>query len=118
MKFLTALALAGACLAQEDKLPRKNPWAENVRAIESGRVQFRMSCAGCHGLRATGGRSGPDLTRSPIAASGDAQLYRVISDGIQGTEMPAFGGRLEDDERQHLASYVHSLVPRETAPIP
>lgn len=32
--------------------------------------------------------------------------------------MPAFGGRLEDDERWRLVSYVRSLTPRDTTPIP
>jgi len=54
-------------LLQEDKSAVKNPFAGDAPAIELGRVQFRVSCAGCHGLRATGGRSGPDLTRGTIA---------------------------------------------------
>ena len=97
----------------------KNPFAGDAPAIELGRVQFRVSCAGCHGLRATGGRSGPDLTRGTFAAGGaDAELYRVISDGITGTEMPGFGGSLQDDERWRLVSYVRSLSSQDTAPIP
>ena len=97
----------------------KNPFAGDAPAIELGRVQFRVSCAGCHGLRATGGRSGPDLTRGTFATGGaDAELYRVISDGIPGTEMPAFGGSLQDDERWRLVSYVRSLSSQDTAPIP
>src|SRR5215472_19240569 len=75
-----------------------NPFSGDPKAIELGRVQFRMSCAGCHGLHATGGRSGPDLTRGVFATGdSDADLYRVISNGIEGSEMPAFSGRLEDD---------------------
>jgi putative heme-binding domain-containing protein len=78
-----------------------------------------MSCAGCHGLHATGGRSGPDLTQGTFAAGDtDADLYRVISTGVPGSEMPGFRGRLEDVERWRLVSYVRSLTPRETAPIP
>lgn len=119
MKLLTVLALAGACLAQEEKLPRKNPWAENARAIESGRVMFRMYCAECHGLRATGGRSGPDLTRGTFAGGDtDADLYRVVSDGVPGAEMPAFAGRLDEDDRWRVISYVRSLTPHNRGPIP
>src|SRR5215813_15470603 len=73
---------------QEDKPTVKNPFAGDAKAVESGRLQFRMACAGCHGLRATGGRSGPDLTRGTFAAGNtEADLYRVISDGVSGTEM-------------------------------
>ena len=103
-------------LVQEDKPAVKNPFLGDAKAVESGRLQFRMACAGCHGLRATGGRSGPDLTRGTFAAGNtEADLYRVISDGVPGTEMPAFSGRLQDDERWHLVSYVHSLAPHDTA---
>src|SRR5262245_37447262 len=104
--------------AQEDKSPVKNPFAGDAAAVELGRLQFRMACAGCHGLRAMGGRSGPDLTRGAFAAGNtEGDLYRVISDGVPGTEMPAFTGRLQDDERWRLVSYVHSLSPPDDAPI-
>jgi cytochrome c oxidase cbb3-type subunit III len=106
-------------VVQEDKPTVKNPLAGDAKAVESGRLQFRMACAGCHGLRATGGRSGPDLTRGTFAAGNtEADLYRVISDGVPGTEMPAFTGRLQDDERWRLVSYLHSLAPHDTALIP
>lgn len=119
MRLLTVLALAASWLVQEDKLPQKNPLAGDAHAIELGRVMFRMSCAGCHGLHATGGRSGPDLTRGTLAAGdSDADVYRVISDGVPGTEMPAFGSRLEVDERWRLVSYVRSLTAHENIPIP
>ena len=82
-------------LVQEDKPAVKNPFAGDATAVESGRLHFRMACAGCHGLRATGGRSGPDLTRGTFAAGKtEADLYRVISDGVPGIEMSAFIGRL------------------------
>src|SRR5262245_66133293 len=106
-------------LVQEDKPAMKNPFLGDAEAVESGRLQFRMACAGCHGLRATGGRSGPDLTRGAFAAGNtEADLYRVISDGVAGTEMPAFSGRLQDEDRWRLVSYLHSLSPHDTAPIP
>ena len=80
------LALAGPWLAQE--APQKNPFAADSRAIELGRVEFRMSCAGCHGLHATGGRSGPDLTRITFAAGDfDTELYRLIAKGVKVEEL-------------------------------
>jgi putative heme-binding domain-containing protein len=93
--------------------------AQDPAAVELGRVQFRMSCAGCHGLHATGGRSGPDLTRGIFAAGEtDADLYRVISDGIEGTEMPAFRGSLEDDQRRRVVAYVRSLARHDSIAVP
>ena len=119
-RILALFLLGGSlALAQDDKTAGKNPFAGDAPATELGRLQFRMSCAGCHGLRATGGRSGPDLTRGNFAAgNGDAELYHVISDGVPGTEMPAFNGRLQDNERWRLVSYIRSLSPNDTGPIP
>lgn len=118
VKVLTAFALAGF-LAAQNQPPAKNPFSGDAQAIELGRVQFRMSCAGCHGLHATGGRSGPDLTRGTFAAGDtDADLFRVISEGVPGSEMPAFQARMEDEQRWRLVAYVRSLTPHDTAAIP
>jgi len=119
LKLLTLLTLAAAFFFQEEKAVQKNPLAGDPRAIESGRVMFRMHCAECHGLRATGGRSGPDLTRGTFGAGDtDADLYNVILDGVPGTEMPAFSGRLDDEDRWRLVSYVRSLTHSSKGPIP
>jgi len=110
-------AICGTCIAQNNG-SRSNPFGGDPRAIELGRVQFRMSCAGCHGLHATGGRSGPDLTRGTFASGdSDADLYRVITTGIDGSEMPAFEGRLEDDQRWRIVAYVQSLATHDAVPI-
>ena len=81
------VVLGGAFgLAQQDKSAGKNPFAGDAPAVELGRLQFRMACSGCHGLRATGGRSGPDLTRGTFAAGNtENDLYRVISGGVAGS---------------------------------
>jgi len=119
-KIFAVFVLSGLFgFAQEDKSASKNPFTGDAAAVELGRLQFRMACAGCHGLRATGGRSGPDLTRGTFAGGNtESDLYRVVSDGVAGTEMPPFNGRLEDDERWRLVSYIRSLSPHDTASIP
>src|SRR5260370_40253781 len=88
---LSIACLAQQCLAQENTASQKNPFAGDANAVESGRLLFRMSCAGCHGLHATGGRGGPDLTRGTYS-TGDAakHLYSVIATGVPRTEMPSF----------------------------
>jgi putative heme-binding domain-containing protein len=107
--------ICGTSVAQ-DRPASGNPFAGNAQAIESGRVQFRMSCASCHGLRANGGRSGPELTRGTFTAGDtDADLYHVISDGVAGTEMPSFAERLTEEERWRLVAYVRSLSPADTS---
>lgn len=105
LKFFGTLALVGLCAGQT-----KNPYAGDAAAAETGRMLFRMSCGGCHGLHAKGGRSGPDLTRGSFSnGDTDADLFRVVSGGVAGTEMPGFRGNLDDDDLWRIISYVQTL---------
>lgn len=111
--FLFVFALAGSGLAQD-----KNPFSANAKEIEAGRVMFRMACAGCHGLHAKGGRGGPDLTRGSFhGGDTDADLYRVISRGVAGSEMPAFGDSMDNEMLWRLVSYVRTLSVTRSAPV-
>jgi cytochrome c oxidase cbb3-type subunit 3 len=79
-------------------------------AAETGRWTFRILCAPCHGIRADGGR-GPDLTLGTYSAGDrDADLFRVISRGVAGTEMAAYAGRIPDDEISGLVAYIRSVA--------
>ncbi len=75
----------------------------------SAQPLFNQHCAVCHGAAGEGG-SGPDLT-SPAwhAAMTDADLARVIRDGIPRTAMPAFGSRLSNPEIAALVASVRKL---------
>jgi mono/diheme cytochrome c family protein len=59
-------------------------------------------CGGCHTLAAAGstGTVGPSLDASPLTAE---QAAQVITSGRNA--MPAFGGRLSDEEIQAVAAY-------------
>src|SRR5207302_2108858 len=52
------------------------------------------------------------------AGDTDADLLRVLSAGVPGTEMPGFGARLDEDDVWRLISYVRSLARHETTPVP
>ncbi len=74
-----------------------------------GRGVFRIYCSPCHGLKARGGR-GPDLTRGLLASDAhDDEIFRVISNGVTGTEMEAFGGTLSDDSIRRIIAFLRSL---------
>src|SRR5258708_36766527 len=88
----------------------KNPFANDPRAAEEGRIAFRGSCALCHGIHAEGGR-GPDLTLGTYSVGDtDGDLYKVISGGAAGTESPAFGANFERDDLWRLVDYLRSLA--------
>ncbi len=101
------LVLAGVCAGQA---PMKNPFADDPQAGKDGRPLFRIMCSPCHGIHAEGGR-GPDLTRGTLSVGdADADVYNVIANGAQGTEMADFLTRLGDENVWRLVSYIRSVA--------
>jgi cytochrome c oxidase cbb3-type subunit 3 len=86
----------------------KNPLSGDPAAIKEGASLFRANCSPCHGLNASGGGRGPDL-RSGLWIHGgsDAAIFRTITEGVAGTEMPANG--FEDSETWALVAYLRSV---------
>jgi putative heme-binding domain-containing protein len=95
----------------------QNPYAGNAKEADAGRALFRIMCAPCHGIKAQGGR-GPDLTLG-IYNNGnqDKDLFRAISNGVSGTEMPGYGARIGDENVWRMITYIRSVATRkEEAP--
>ena len=83
---------------------------EKSATVKEGASVFRANCSPCHGLNARGGGRGPDLTSGRWThGSSDAAIFRTISQGVPGTEMPA--NALEDSEIRTIISYLRSLSP-------
>jgi putative heme-binding domain-containing protein len=88
----------------------------DATTVERGRITFRMHCSPCHGMDARGGRA-PDLTTGIYAnGSTDADLSRVISSGVPGTEMSGFGDNLDVEGVRQVISYLRSVTDRPSAP--
>jgi putative heme-binding domain-containing protein len=105
LRLIIILTMAAACRAQN-----VNPLAGDARAAETGRWTFRILCAPCHGIHADGGR-GPDLTRGAYSVGDqDKDLYNAIAHGVPGSEMPAYGDRLDADAVWRLVAYVRSVA--------
>jgi putative heme-binding domain-containing protein len=78
--------------------------------IDVGRGTFRIYCSPCHGIQAKGGR-GPDLTLGFYeAGDSDADLHRVISEGVPGTEMPGYGERMNENSIWRIVAYIRSAA--------
>jgi putative heme-binding domain-containing protein len=119
MKILAAVAVLIACAApaaaQRDPAPQTNPLAGDAKAIAQGQNMFRGRCAVCHGMDAKGYR-GTDLTTGEWNHGGaDAQLFRTISRGVAGTEMPG-NVNMSDEEVWMLVSYLRTLSTSTPAP--
>lgn len=87
----------------------RNPYAGNPSAMATGRQLFlRYNCYGCHGGRAGGGM-GPSLRDSVWKyGSSDTQIFATITEG-RPVGMPAWGGRIPEDQIWQLVSYIRSL---------
>src|SRR5258706_8399677 len=105
VRLTLVLFIATLCCAQGT-----NPLAGDPQAAETGRWTFRVLCAPCHGIHADGGR-GPDLTRGVyLVGEQDKDLYNAIARGVPGSELPAYGDRLDADAVWRLVSYVRSAA--------
>jgi putative heme-binding domain-containing protein len=106
---------AGATLLAErpqpPKAPAANPAANNPHlgkpeSIRSGMALFRIHCADCHGMDATGYR-GPDLTALMSGDVTDERLFQTIRKGVPGTEMPSSDD--PDDDLLLMIAYLRKL---------
>jgi len=94
----------------------RNPLAGDPDAIKQGQVLFRQECVYCHGVGARGGARGPDLTTGAWVHGGsDADLWRTVKDGVQGTAMPAH--RLTDREIWEILSYLRAAQQPPSSPL-
>lgn len=86
------------------------PVTVNPAQIKEGASLFRANCSPCHGLSGQGGGRGPDLTAGRwVHGSTDAEIFRTITQGVPGTEMPA--NAFEDSETRAIIAYLRSLRP-------
>ena len=87
---------------------KTNPLAGNPEAINGGKNIYRGRCGVCHGIDAKGYR-GSDLTSGDwVHGGGDAQIFKTISVGVPGTEMPA-NPNMSDDEIWMVLAYLRTL---------
>lgn len=73
---------------------------------------FKSKCSMCHGMDGKGYPAihTPNFTNAAWQAHHtDQQIVHAITNGVKGTAMPAFGGKLTADQIQGLMHYVRSL---------
>jgi len=91
--------------------PRRPP------SIASGKQLYTQQCASCHGLNGNGNGPQAAILSPPPINFQDMQrqqersiwgLYSAISQGVEGTAMPAFSS-LSEEQRWALAFYVSNF---------
>ncbi|HET6572125.1 MAG TPA: c-type cytochrome [Fimbriiglobus sp.] len=121
---LAAVLSWGSAVGLHFMMTNESPSAAVVdRGAPDGARLFAQNCARCHGERGDG--RGPTLLDPPARHFGaeafkfgttsnrlcptDADLMRVIREGIPGSAMPAFA-QLSEEERHALAGHVRRLT--------
>jgi cytochrome c oxidase cbb3-type subunit III len=98
--------------------PASRPWPKSATPqtytagqIREGEARFGAQCGFCHGKDATGGESGPDLTRSELVAQDDHgdKVGPMIRAGRANAGMPSFN-RLSDGELNAIVAFLHSQM--------
>jgi cytochrome c oxidase cbb3-type subunit 3 len=105
-----AVLWAASGLAVWSQAPQQNLPQKNVKSVSPrGKQTFASTCAGCHGLDGRGGERAPNIAESPkVLKLSDAQIFRIIENGVPGTGMPAFHSLAHPDV-QAVVAYLRSL---------
>ena len=110
--LICALGLLPVASAQTS-----NPLANEPDVVDAGKGFFHLYCSACHGKEVQGGR-GPDLTLGAFAnGNADSDLFRVIMQGIRGTEMTAYGDRITKDNIWRMIAFVRSTSAGTSTPL-
>src|SRR5438132_5178814 len=109
--WLAPVFLAAAVLRAAQAPPAQNPAANNPHlgnpdSIRAGMTLYRVRCADCHGLDASGYR-GPDLMALLAGGATDERLFQTMRKGVPGTEMPS--STSPDDELLLIIAYLRKL---------
>ncbi len=115
MGWIGALALDVTGTGQTTPLPgsaqkKAVPAPPDPMVLAEGQALFRGLCSGCHGGAGRGGK-GPDLTDNRWIHGGtDADISRVIQNGVPRTTMKKLGDVLKPDQIRKLIAYIRSLA--------
>ena len=90
-----------------------NPFAGNSQAIGQGEQVYNQNCTSCHGPNGGAGEIAPEIIHNlsvPLRGElNDNQILDVIRNGEPGTAMPAWKGKLADDDILKIGAFLHSL---------
>jgi mono/diheme cytochrome c family protein len=84
----------------------------NADVIAAGEKLYNVACSSCHGHNGQGTRMAPALNvQSFLTQTNDQAMKAIISQGVPDTRMPAWGGRLTDEQLNSLISFIRAWEP-------
>jgi cytochrome c oxidase cbb3-type subunit 3 len=107
---LAAIVLSGCGVPHGQPHKDSEVLAPN-EVLEFGTL-YAQNCAGCHGAEGRGGAAIALANPVYLAIADDADIRKVIANGVRGTAMPAFaesaGGMLTDKQIDLITSEIRS----------
>jgi cytochrome c oxidase cbb3-type subunit III len=102
------IAQAPASRAPAAAKPTGTTKSYPLAMVQSGNSLFQQHCSFCHGRHATGGETGPDLTRSRLVTEdvGGNKIGPVVRNGRPDKGMPRFD--LSYQQIAELVAFIHT----------
>lgn len=108
-KYALAVAwLIPALAAGQSEPAEKNPFRREPEAFETGKQLYQQRCAVCHGQDARGSMAANLRRARTVVGAEDRALFKVIRNGIPGTEMPSQD--LPQDQIWRIVTYLHGIA--------
>ncbi|MEN8114583.1 MAG: c-type cytochrome [Actinomycetota bacterium] len=91
------------------------PIATTEESLELGETLYAENCSQCHGVDGQGTQRIPALNvQGFLEATPDAAIEQIVTLGVAGTPMPAWGDRMTEAEIQSIVGFIRSW--EDTAP--
>lgn len=90
--------------------PPAQPIIVTEKVLATGQTLFTQNCSRCHGTEGQGTRRAPALNVQSFfdKVTTDQAMVQIVSSGVPGTAMPAWGDRLSISEIEAIVAYVRS----------
>jgi mono/diheme cytochrome c family protein len=90
--------------------PPAQPIIVTEKLLATGQTLYTQNCSRCHGTDGQGTRRAPALNVQTFfdKVTTDAAMIQIVSSGVPGTAMPAWGDRLSGSEIEAIVAYVRS----------
>ena len=99
---------------QFDLASVKEPWVENEQVLAAGAKIYKANCAICHGAKGDlvgGVPNARNLVEGAWkAGGGNIGHYKVLQNGIPGTQMVSFKETLKPGERWAVVQFINSIT--------
>lgn len=90
--------------------PPAQPIIVTEQLLATGQTLYAQTCSRCHGTDGQGTRRAPALNVQSFfdKVTTDQAMIQIVTSGVPGTAMPAWGDRLSVSEIEAIVAYVRS----------